>query len=218
MTIEKIKQKGYGLSIILFPLMLFIGFVSHPNLLAMQSLQTVEQLVGRFHNQPMYHYGHLIVTFSVPFIIAYFVGTMNLLQGKGKTFGFWGGVIGVFGAFILAVDKGALCLTMSAFDTLPEERFANFTPYLQVIVSKKGLLFIVWLLPALVVGGVLQAIGLMKEQIIMKWQGVLIIVGLLMLLNPDIELISSVGSALMCIGYIPWGINAMKELVGRPRV
>jgi hypothetical protein len=211
MNIEKIKQKGFGLSIILFPLMLFIGFVTHPNLLLMESLHTVEQLVSRFHNNPMYHYGHLIVTFAVPLMIVYFTGTLNLLQGKGKKYGFWGGIIGVFGAFILAVDKGALCLTMSAFDTLPEDQFADFTPYLQVIVSKKGLLFIVWLLVALVFGGVLQAIGLMKENIIKKWQGILIIVGLLMLLNPDIELISSIGSALMCIAYIPWGINEIKK-------
>jgi hypothetical protein len=211
MNIEEIKQKGFGLSIILFPLMLFIGFVTHPNLLAMEPLHTVEQLVRRFHNNPMYHYGHLIVTFAVPLMIVYFIGTSNLLQGKGKKYGFWGGVFGVFGAFILAVDKGALCLTMSAFDTLPEDQFADFTPYLQVIVSKKGLLFIVWLLFALVLGGILQAIGLMKESIIKKWQGLLIIVGLLMLLNPDIELISSIGSVLMCIGYIPWGINEIKK-------
>ena len=100
---------------------------------------------------------------------------MNLLQGKGKVFGFWGGVIGVFGAFILAVDKGALCLTMSAFDTLSEEQFTAFTPYLQVIVSKKGLLFIVWLLFTLVIGGIVQVIGLMKEKVIQKWQGIFII-------------------------------------------
>lgn len=211
MTIEKIRQKGFGLSIILFPLMLFAGFVTHPNLLAMEPLHTAEQLVRRFHNNPMYHYGHLIVTFSVPLMIVYFTGTMNLLQGKGKNYGFWGGVIGVFGAFILAVDKGALCLTMSAFDTLAEDQFADFTPYLQVIVSKKGLLFIVWLLIGLVIGGVLQAVGLMKEKIIKKWQGVFIIAGLLLLLNPDIELISSIGAALMCIGYIPWGISELKK-------
>lgn len=191
--------------------MLFIGFVTHPNLLAMEPLQTVEQLVGRFHNNSMYHIGHLIVTFAVPVMIVYFVGTMNLLQEKGKKYGFWGGVIGVFGAFILAVDKGALCLTMSAFDTLPEDQFDDFTPYLQVIVSKEGLLFIVWLLFALVIGGILQVIGLMKEKIIKKWQGILIITGLLLLLNPDIELISSIGSALMCIAYIPWGIKELKR-------
>ncbi len=211
MNIETIKSKAFALSIIVFPMMLFIGFVTHPNLLAMEPLQTVEQLVSRFHNNTMYHIGHLVVTFSVPVIIVYFIGVMNLLQRKGKAFGFWGGVIGVFGAFILAVDKGALCLTMSAFDTLSEEQFTAFTPCLQVIVSKNGLLFIVWLLFALVIGGIVQIIGLMKEKVIQKWQGIFIIVGLLLLLNPDIELISSIGSALMCIAYIPWGINELKK-------
>ncbi len=79
MNIEKIKQKGFALSIILFPLMLFIGFVTHPNLLAMEPLHTFEQLVGRFHNNPMYHIGHLIVTFAVPVMIVYFVGKIQRL-------------------------------------------------------------------------------------------------------------------------------------------
>jgi len=212
MKIETIKKTAFALSIIVYPLMLFIGFVTHPHLLAMEPLQTVEQLVNRFHHNAMYHIGHLVVTFAVPVLIIYFIGVMNLLQGKGKVLGFWGGVIGVFGAFILAVDKGALCLTMSAFDTLPEDQFTAFTPFLQVIVSKEGLLFIVWLLFALIIGGILQIIGLMKEKVIQKWQGILIIVGLVLLLNPDIELISSIGSALMCIAYIPWGIKELKNV------
>ena len=211
MKIETIKRRGFALSLIVYPLMLFIGFVTHPNLLAMEPLQTVEQLVNRFHHNTMYHIGHLIVTFAVPVIIVYFIGVMNLLQGKGKAYGFWGCIIGVFGAFILAVDKGALCLTMSAFDTLPEDQFIAFTPFLQVIVSKEGLLFIVWLLFALIIGGIVQTIGLMKEKVIQKWQGIFIIIGLLLLLNPDIELISSVGSAMMCIAYIPWGIKELQN-------
>lgn len=211
MKIETIKSRAFGLSLIVFPLMLFIGFVTHPNLLAMEPLLTTEQLVSRFHNNFMYHAGHLIVTFSVPVIIVYFTGVMKLLQGKAKAFGFWGGVIGVFGAFILAVDKGALCLTMSAFDTLPPEQFNAAAPLLQVIVSKNGLLIIVWLLFALVAGGIIQAIGLMMEKVVKKWQGAFIITGLLLLINPDIELISTFGSALMCIAYIPWGIVELKK-------
>ena len=211
MKIETIKEKSFALSLIVYPLMLFIGFVTHPDLLAMQPLQTVEHLVNRFHNNVMYHAGHLIVTFSVPVIIIYFLGVMSLLRGKGKAFGFWGAVMGIFGAFILAVDKGALCLTMSAFDTLSEEQFAVFAPFLQVIVSKSGLLFIVWLLFALVIGGIMQIVGLLKEKVIQKWQGILIIAGLLLLLNPDIELISSIGAALMCFAYIPWGIMEFKK-------
>ena len=47
----------------------------------------------------------------------------------------------------------------------------------------------------------------MKEKIMSSWQGSFIILGLLLLNNPEIELISSVGGLLMCIGYIPWGIK-----------
>ena len=135
---------------------------------------------------------------------------MNILQGKGKKLGFWGGIIGLFGAFILAVDKGALCLVLSAFDTLPEAQFQTFIPFLSVIVNKEGLLWVVWLLPFLPIGAAIQSFGLMKEQIINKWQGISIIVGLLLLNNPDIEFISAVGAFLMCIGYIPWGVKLLQ--------
>lgn len=212
MTIEILKQKAFGLSIIFYPLMLFIGFITHPNLLEMQPLFSVEQLVDRFHNNSMYHIGHLIVTFTVPVIIIFFIGCMNLLQGRGKKYGFWGGVLGVFGAFILAVDKGALCLTMSAFDTLPEEQFNEFIPFLEPIVSKKGLLIIVWLLFFLIIGGIIQTIGLLKEKVIKKWQAIVIIIGLSLLANPDIELISTIGAAFMIIGYLPWGLKEIKTM------
>jgi hypothetical protein len=210
MKIETIKNKGFALSLIAFPLMLLIAFVMHPNLLKMEALHTVEQLVARFHNEPMYHIGHLIVTFAVPVIMIMLISSMNVLQGKGKVFGYWGGVLGLFGAFILAVDKGALCLVMSAFDTLSEAKFQELVPFLSVIVNKEGMLWVVWLLPLLPIGAAIQAMGLIKEKFIKKWQGVCIVAGLLLLNNPDIELISSVGAFLMCVGYIPWGMKLLK--------
>ena len=210
LSIEQIETKGFYLSIILFPIMLFIGFILHPDLLEMKMLNTAQDLVDRFHNNPQYHIGHLIVMLAVPLIIIVMVGSMNILQSKGKAWGFWGCIIGVFGAFILAVDKGALCLILSAFDTLPENEFIALTPYLQVIVDKAGLLKILWLLPLLPIGAVIQTYGLMKEHIIEKWQGVFIIIGLLLLNNPEIELISTIGSVLMCIGYISWSIKKFK--------
>jgi hypothetical protein len=210
MKIETIKKKGFAVSVIAFPLMLLTGFLMHPNLLKMEALQTVGQLVGRFHNQPKYHIGHLIVMFAVPVIMISLISIMNLMQGKGKKLGFWGGIMGLFGAFILAVDKGALCLVLSAFDTLPEDQFKEFVPFLSVIVNKAGLLWVVWLLPLLPVGNAIQVIGLMKEKFISKWQGTCIIVGLLLLNNPDIELISSIGALLMCAGYIPWGVRILQ--------
>jgi hypothetical protein len=210
MKIEIFKKKSFGISIIVFPIMLLTGFVMHPNLLKLEALQTVEQLVGRFHNQPIYHIGHLIVMFAVPLIMISQISIMNVLKGKGKQLGFLGGILALFGAFILAVDKGALCLVLSAFDTLSETQFQDFVPYLSVIVNKAGLLWVVWLLPLLPIGAAIQAFGLMKEKFISKWQGISIVVGLLLLNNPDIELISSIGAVLMCAGYMPWGVRILR--------
>lgn len=207
---ESIKIKGFGVSLIAFPVMLLAGFLMHPNLLKLEALQTVEQLVGRFHNHPIFHIGHLIVMFAVPVIMIALISFMNVLQGKGKQLGFWGGIIGLFGAFILAVDKGALCLVLSAFDTLPEAQFQEFVPFLSVIVNKAGLLWVVWLLPLLTIGAAIQALGLLKEKFISKWQSVCIIIGLLLLNNPDIELISATGALLMSAGYIPWGVKILQ--------
>jgi len=210
MKIETIKKKGFAISLIAFPVMLLAGFLMHPNILKFEALQTVEQLVSRFHNKTIYHIGHLIVMFAVPVIIIATVSIMNVLQGRGKQPGFWGGIIAVFGAFILAVDKGALCLVLSAFDTLPEAQFREFVPFLSVIVNKAGLLWVVCLLPLLPVGAAIQAFGLFKERFISKWQCICIVTGLLLLNNPDIELISSIGALLMSAGYIPWGVRILR--------
>lgn len=205
---EQVKIKGLAFSLMLFPMMLLAGFLMHPHLEQMKMIFTAQDLVERFRNNSYYHIGHLIVMFSVPFIIASMIGIMNRLQSSGKDWGFWGCIIGVFGAFILAVDKGALCLVLSAFDTLPETDFIKITPFLQVIVDKAGLLKVCYLLPLLPIGAIIQGIGLIKEKCIKKWQGILMIVGLLLLNNPDIELISTLGTLLMCFGYLPIGIRA----------
>lgn len=211
MKIETIKSKGFAVSVMLFPLMLLAGFLMHPDLLEMKMLHTAQDLVDRFHNNQLYHIGHFIVMMAVPLIIVAMVGIMNRVQGKGRKYAFWGGIIGIFGAFILAVDKGALCLVMSAFDTIPEPQFQGLIPYLDVIVQKAGLLWIVYFLPLLPLGAVIQTIGLMKEKVVQKWQGILIIIGLLLLNNPEIELISTIGCVLMSIGYISWGIKELKK-------
>lgn len=84
MKIETIKKNGFAISVITFPIMLLTGFLMHPNLLKLEALHTVEQLVGRFHNQPLYHIGHFIVMIAVPVIMISLISFMNVLQGKGR--------------------------------------------------------------------------------------------------------------------------------------
>ena len=208
--LNSVKQIGSGLAIIIFPIMLLLGFILHPNFFSLGMITNVAEWAEEWRGIFLFHFGHLLVLFAVPLIIAASVRFMALLKGRGAWLGFIGGVLGVFGAFMLAVDKGSLTLILTAFQTLPDEQFNNITPALQTLLDRAGWLWMTWLFALLIPGFILQTIGLIREKIIPTWQGVLIIIGLLLLANPDIEIISSVGAILMCIGFIPIGIRELR--------
>lgn len=64
---------------------------------------------------------------------------MKLLERASSP---WAGLVGasvaILGAIILAADKGALCLTMTAPDTVPASEFAPMMPGLVAMFSLKG--------------------------------------------------------------------------------
>lgn len=209
--VKKVKSFLSGLSIILFPVMLFIGFFTHPDITSFKIMSTAEELAKNFRHNNFWHIGHLIVSLAIPLIIFSFIYFMEELKGKGIWFGLIGGIIGIIGSVILALDKGSLCLVLSAFDTLQDDKFKEFIPFLQVIVDRDGLLWITKLLPLLPLGAIIQTIGLLRENRVNIWQGIAIISGLLLLNNPDIEIISIIGASLMIIGYLPLAIKIMKR-------
>lgn len=209
--VKKVKSFLFGLSIILFPVMLFIGFFMHPDITSFKIMSTAEELAKNFRHNNFWHIGHLIVALAIPLIIFSFIYFMEELKGKGIWFGLIGGIIGIIGSVILALDKGSLCLVLSAFDTLKDDKFKEFIPFLQVIVDRDGLLWITKLLPLLPFGAIIQTIGLLRENRVNTWQGIAIISGLLLLNNPDIEIISIIGASLMIIGYLPLAIKIMKR-------
>ena len=209
--IQSMKQTGVGLSIIIFPIMLLFGFVTHPNIFSFEIVTEATAWADEWRGVFMFHFGHLLVLFAVPLIIVTSIYFMSLLKGKGESYGFSGAVLGVFGAFMLAVDKGSLTLVLSAFQTISDDKFNGILPALQSLLDRDGWLWITWMFLALPIGFIIQTIGLLKENIIPKWQGVSIIVGLLLLINPDIEIISTFGAVLMCAGFIPIGLRALAK-------
>lgn len=203
-----------GLSLILFPLMLLVGFVSHPEILSFEMVTSVDEWVAEWRGNAMFHFGHLLVLFAVPPIIAASIRLMFLPKDRGAWLGFIGGVLAIFGAFMLAVDKGALTLVLTAFQTIPAPEFAGIAPALQALLDRAGWLWITWGFITLPIGFALQIAGLMRERIIPTWQGAVVIVGLLLLINPDIEIISSTGAFLMCLGLIPMGLRDLRGTLG----
>lgn len=64
------------------------------------------------------------------------------------------------------------------------------------------------------IGFIVLAVGLIRQGAVPTWQGVCMIAGLILLLNPDIEIISSAGALLMCLGFIPLGARIAGAALG----
>jgi hypothetical protein len=79
-----------------------------------------------------------------------------------------------------------------------------------VLLDRGGWLWLVQLLLFLPLGFAIQAVGLARAGLISKLQATAIVIGLLLLLAGDIEVITSVGAALMCAGYIPMGVRELR--------
>ncbi len=209
-ALATVKRVGTGLSIILFPIMLLVGFATHPNIFSFEIVTDVETWIAEWRGNFMFHAGHLLVMLAVPFIIVACLHLMSLLKNAGAWLGLMGATLGIFGAFMLAVDKGALTFVLTAFNDISDAEFEKISPALEAIFNREGWLWITWGFVALPMGFTVLAIGLIKEKIIPKWQGVCMIAGLLLLINPDIEIVSSAGALLLCAAFIPIGLRVIK--------
>jgi hypothetical protein len=210
--LNQTKQIGTGLSFILFPLLFVFAFAMHPGLLNPRLLGP-EDLILRAHQNDMLQFAHLLVTLSTALLIVIALHFKKLLdQSSAALAGLVGAAVAILGAVILAADKGALCLTMSALDTLPENEFALMMPGLMAMFSFKGWLVILWGILLLPIGFVIQAIALIKTRVFPRWGSILFLIGALLVGFPDgAEIINLTASILMAVALVPYGIKIIKN-------
>ena len=212
-NLMSVKRIGTGLCFILFPILFIILFATHPNLFEISMVHDVNARIEEFHGNTLLHFMHVLMVLCVPLMVVVSLKFMGLLNGRGAWLGFIGCAMVVCGGVILTIDKTALCLVPSAFDTLTEAQFAQLLPGIEALYGYKGYLFIIWLLPLLPLGFVVQGIGLYISRLIPRWQSITIIIGALLLANPDIDLISLAGSIILTIGMVPLGIRIIRDKV-----
>ncbi len=210
--LNQIQQIGIGLAFIIFPMLFIFAFTVHPGLLQ-PHLLSPEELILRSHSNGLLQFGHVLVTLSTTLLIVVALHFMKLLdRGPGAWAGFIGAAIAIFGAIILAADKGALCLTMSAFDTLPEKVFTQIMPGVLAMFTKQGWLGLLWGIVFLPIGFAIQAIALLKTHTFPRWQSILFLIGVLLVSVPDgLEIINLNASILMAIALVPYGIKIIAK-------
>jgi hypothetical protein len=209
--LNQIKRTGVGLAFIIFPLLFIFAFAVHPGLLQPRLLSP-EEIIFRAHGNGLLQFGHVLVTLSTALLIVVALHFMKLLEHSTSSWtGFVGAAIAILGAIILAADKGALCLTMSAFDTLPEKVFAQIMPGVLSMFTKQGWLVLLWGIVFLPIGFAIQAIALFKTNMFPRWQSLLFLIGVLLVATPDgLEIINLSASILMAIAFIPYGIQVIR--------
>ena len=206
--LNQTKRFGTGLTFIIFPLLFIFAFAVHPGLLN-PHLLSPEELILRAHQDGLLQFGHVLVTLSTALLVVVALHFMKLLDRSSLA---WAGLIGaavaILGAIMLAADKGALCLTMSALDTLPENEFALMMPGLLAMFSFKGWLVLLWGILLLPIGFAIQAIALLKTQAFPRWGSVLFLIGVLLVGVPDgVEIINLTASILIAVALVPYGIR-----------
>jgi len=211
-ALHRTRRIGTGLAFIIFPLVFVFAFAGHPGLLSPHLLGP-EEMILRARNAPFLQFGHALVTLNTALLVVVALHFMRLLdRGSAAWGGFLGGALAILGALMLAADKGALCLTMSALDTLPESEFAGMMPGLLAMFSKEGWLVLLWGLLLLPIGFAIQAVALLGSQTLPRWQGILFLVGVLFVGTPDgAEIINLTAAILLAVAFVPYGIQIVRN-------
>lgn len=209
-SLVRVKCIGTGLAFIAFPLLFVFAFAAHSGLLSLHFLSP-QELIVRARGDALLQLGHALVTLNTGLLVVVSIHFMRLLDNTPSAWaGLIGAILAVLGALMLAADKGALCLTMSALDKLPDEKFAQMMPGLLVMFAKEGWLVLLWGIMLLPIGFAIQAVGLLKSRVIPRWQSALLLIGVLFVATPDgVEIINLTASILLAVAFIPYGIRTI---------
>lgn len=208
--LARAQQVGTGLAFIVFPLVFVLAFALHPGLLD-PHLAAPEELVLRARHNPGLQLGHALVTLNTALLVVAALHFMALTAGtSGAWRGFVGGCLAILGTLILAADKGALCLTVSALEGLPQDEFQRMMPGLLAIFAKQGWLVLLWGIVLLPFGFAIQALGLLRSQSLPRWQSISLLVAVLFVATPDgMEIINLSASLLLAAAFVPYGFRLL---------
>lgn len=215
-ALRRFKRAGTGLCFIVFPLVWVVAFAAHPDLLEPRWALGPAQLIQRAHGNGLLQFVHALVTLNTALLVVVALEYMRLLDGTAAArAGVMGAGLATLGACLLAADKGALCLTMSALDTLPERDFAPMMPGLLAIFSFKGWMALVWGLVLLPVGVMVQTAGMLRTKVLPRWQLCVLLVSLPFIGFPDgAEIINLTAALLMTAAMLPHGVRLLRSGTG----
>jgi len=215
---ESIKRFGIGLSMILAPLLLGVGFAIHPPVgfasHPPQSTSGAEELRIIGATAGRWDVAHVVILVSLVLFIPAVLGVMRFLQRRGAWFGLIGGAFVAIGVVFFAAWVGAEGFASSTLASLPATQQAALARAMHAIIDAKGALSIVDTTSVLLIGGLLVlAIGLFVARTVGRWMSVTMAVGVLLLIvgaSLGVQIILVGGCALLVVGMGGMGVQLLQ--------
>lgn len=206
--IERARRLGTAAALLAMPCIFMFAFLTHPGLGSIRLLEPAD-LILRARGNPVLQLAHALVTLNTALLVVVAVHLQSLLRvGRGAWAGLVGGAMAVLGACLLAADKGALCLTMSALDTVDDHTFTAMMPGLTAIFDKQGWVILVWGMVLLPLGVAVQAIGLIRARQWPTWQAVTLLAGSVLIAAPDgMEIINETAALALLVALTPQAVR-----------
>ena len=213
-AVTAIQRIGTGLIMILVPAFLIVGFSAHPNLGNLSPLKSAADWVSEFRHNAIWGHAHMGVLFITPLFIPIIMGLKRLSERKAPWHALIGSSLAILGVALLAMDKGAVYMVPSAMESLSDQQFVQAMPVIEALFNKEGPLSLLYLLPSLFIGMVILGIGLLKNPAISRWKSAAVVIAFLLMLNPDIDLISAIASVVMLVGLGSIGLDITRGKLG----
>ncbi len=216
--IERGRRIGTAAALVVMPAIFVFAFAVHPGLGSLRLLEPAE-LIMRARGNGILQFAHVLVTLNTALLVVVAVHLQSLLRpGRSARAGMIGGAMAVLGACLLAADKGAMCLTMSALDTVDDTTFTAMVPGLTAVFEKQGWAVIIWGMVLLPLGVAVQAIGLLRSGIWPKWQAGALLAGSLLIATPDgMEIVNLIAALAIFVALAPQAVRLIGGASPIPR-
>lgn len=207
---SSLETGSTALALILFPLLFVSAQLLHPDPFTTSLPKTGMEFAAHINGARWMHIAHLLEFFCAPLLLVLALHFYARLKPALPRLAFTALVMAAIGTFMLAGNKAALCLTTSAFDTLSDADLFAMAPGLEVLIHRRAFMAVLWGIPLLPLGFVLFAAGLLKAGVAPKWQATFLLIGSLLLANPEIQALNTVASVLLAIGFLGYAWTYLK--------
>ena len=206
--IERARRLGTAAALVVMPAIFVFAFATHPGLGSLRLLEPAE-LIVRARGNGILQFAHALVTLNTALLVVVAIHLQSLLRaGRGAWAGLIGGTMAVLGACLLAADKGAMCLTMSALDTVDDATFTAMVPGLMAIFEKQGWAVLIWGMVLLPLGFAVQAVGLLRSGTWPMWQAGALLAGSLLIATPDgMEIVNLIAALALFVALAPQAVR-----------